>query len=65
MQNGGRNLFHDFSIVAERTKTYTANDYADIMKHLIKRWDIAARDFKSGEAAEAQVTRKGTLAGIC
>ena len=39
-KNGGRNLFADFSAVAESTKTYTAFDYADIMEHLVKRWDI-------------------------
>jgi len=50
----GRNLFADFSAVAERTGTYTAFDYADIMRHLIKRWNIEGRSFKLGEAAEAQ-----------
>ncbi|KAJ9514699.1 hypothetical protein QJQ45_028422 [Haematococcus lacustris] len=53
-----RNLFADFSSVAERTGTYTAFDYADIMQHLITRWRIAERqardDGLSGEAAEAQ-----------
>ncbi|GFH25782.1 stearoyl-ACP-desaturase, partial [Haematococcus lacustris] len=38
-----RNLFTDFSSVAERTGTYTAFDYADIMQHLINRWRIAER----------------------
>nr|ABP57425.1 stearoyl-ACP-desaturase [Haematococcus lacustris]ABU84867.1 stearoyl-ACP-desaturase [Haematococcus lacustris] len=49
-----RNLFTDFSSVAERTGTYTAFDYADIMQHLINRWRIAERQGLSGEAAEAQ-----------
>ncbi|KAL6753176.1 stearoyl-ACP-desaturase [Haematococcus lacustris] len=49
-----RNLFADFSSVAERTGTYTAFDYADIMQHLITRWRIAERQGLSGEAAEAQ-----------
>lgn len=40
--------------MAERTETYTAFDYADIMEHLINRWDIAGRDHKGGDAAEAQ-----------
>lgn len=52
--NKGRNLFADFSSVAERTGTYTAFDYADIMEHLVKRWDVANRSGLSGEAAEAQ-----------
>lgn len=51
----GRNLFADFSAVAEKTGTYTAKDYADIMDHLIARWKVA--DLKgtlTGQAAEAQ-----------
>jgi acyl-[acyl-carrier-protein] desaturase len=45
----------DFSAVAERTGTYTAFDYADIVEHLVQRWKIAERSGLSGEAAEAQV----------
>ncbi len=41
--NPGRNLFADFSTVAERTGTYTAQDYASIMEHLIQRWDVPNR----------------------
>lgn len=26
----------------QATKTYTADDYADIMDHLIKHWNIAS-----------------------
>ena len=44
----------DFSSVAERTGTYTAFDYADIMDHLIDRWAVGKREGLSGEAAEAQ-----------
>jgi len=50
----GRNLFSDFSAVAERTGTYTAFDYASIMEHLIDRWEVGSRQGLSGEAAEAQ-----------
>lgn len=50
----GRNLFADFSSVADRTGTYTAYDYANIMEHLIKRWAIADRAGLTGDAAEAQ-----------
>ena len=35
-----RDLFSDFAAVAERSGVYTADDYADIMEHLIKRWEI-------------------------
>ncbi|KAI7835365.1 hypothetical protein COHA_010727 [Chlorella ohadii] len=52
--NGGRNLFSDFSEVAERTGVYNANDYCDIMEHLIERWDVEHRQGLSGDAAEAQ-----------
>lgn len=44
----------DFSAVAEKTGTYTAMDYADIMEHLCKRWDVANRTGLNGDAAAAQ-----------
>ena len=50
----GRDLFADFATVADSTGTYTAEDYASIMEHLIKRWNIADVNCESGEAAEAQ-----------
>ena len=50
----GRDLFSDFATVADSTGTYTANDYASIMEHLIKRWNIGDLNCESGEAAEAQ-----------
>jgi len=50
----GRNLFADFSAVAERTGTYTAFDYADIVEYLVKKWKVADRSGLNGEAAEAQ-----------
>lgn len=52
-KNTGRALFDDFSTVAERVGVYTASDYADIMEHLIKRWEIEDRNL-SGDAAKAQ-----------
>lgn len=51
--NKGRNLFADFSSVAEKTGTYTAFDYADIMEHLGKRWKLSERTDLTGEACEA------------
>ena len=50
----GRDLFADFAACADSTGTYTAYDYASIMEHLIKRWNIADLEGLSGEAAEAQ-----------
>jgi acyl-[acyl-carrier-protein] desaturase len=35
--NNNRNLFADFSDVAQRLGVYTAQDYAGIMEHLVKR----------------------------
>ncbi|KIY98647.1 acyl-carrier-protein desaturase [Monoraphidium neglectum] len=53
-KNNGRNLFADFSAVAERSGVYTPMDYADIMEFLIKKWKVADRSHESGDAAEAQ-----------
>ena len=38
-----RNLFKDFSEVAEYTGTYTAGDYLDILEHLMKKWKVSSR----------------------
>lgn len=34
------NLYEDFSAVAQNIGVYTAIDYADIIDHLVKRWDL-------------------------
>ena len=52
--NPGNNLFADFSAVAEKTQTYTAFDYADIMEVLIERWNIADIKDLNAEGMEAQ-----------
>jgi len=46
-------LFGHFAIVAQRLNVYTVRDYAAIIEHLVKVWDIAGRSV-SGEAARAQ-----------
>jgi acyl-[acyl-carrier-protein] desaturase len=46
-------LFDHFAIVAQRTNVYTVRDYASIIEHLVKVWDIAGRSV-TGEAARAQ-----------
>lgn len=51
--NGGRNLFNDFSEVAEKLGVYDASDYCDIMEHLISRWEVSNISV-TGDAAEAQ-----------
>ncbi|GFR44285.1 hypothetical protein Agub_g5492 [Astrephomene gubernaculifera] len=48
------NLFQDYASVADGIGVYTANDYAGIVDHLVRKWDIANVRVESGEAAEAQ-----------
>lgn len=43
-------LYTDFSEVAQRLGVYTAIDYADIIEHLVKRWDLENVEGISGEA---------------
>ncbi|KAL4444903.1 hypothetical protein ABPG77_003953 [Micractinium sp. CCAP 211/92] len=52
--NSGRNLFEDFSEVAEGAGVYTAIDYCKIMEHLIQRWRVADLTGLNPKAAEAQ-----------
>jgi acyl-[acyl-carrier-protein] desaturase len=47
-------LFDRFSMVAQKTGTYTAKDYADILEHLVKRWDVEKMTGLSGEGKKAQ-----------
>lgn len=53
-KNEGRNLFSDFSDVAQRLGIYTAEDYVSILEHLNMRWDVAGQTGLSGEAAKEQ-----------
>ena len=46
-------LFDHFAIVAQRACVYTARDYASIIDHLVKAWNIAGRAV-AGKAAQAQ-----------
>jgi len=45
-----QNLYDDFAAVAQRLGVYTAIDYADIIKHLVKRWDLENLEGLSSEA---------------
>lgn len=45
-----QNLYDDFSAVAQKLGVYTAIDYADIIKHLVKRWDLENLEGLSSEA---------------
>lgn len=46
-------LFDHFAIVAQRANVYTVRDYASIIEHLVKAWNIAGRAV-TGKAAQAQ-----------
>lgn len=45
-----KDLYTDFADVAQRLGVYTAIDYADIIEHLVKRWDLANIEGISAEA---------------
>ena len=47
-------LFDSFSIVAQRLGVYTAINYAQIIEHLVKVWDVGNLKGLSGDAARAQ-----------
>lgn len=47
-------LFDHFSAVAQRMGVYTAQDYSDIIDHLVERWKIADLKGLFGDAARAQ-----------
>jgi acyl-[acyl-carrier-protein] desaturase len=46
-------LFDHFAIIAQRAGVYTVHDYAGIIDHLVKTWNVAGRAV-SGKAAKAQ-----------
>lgn len=48
------NLFENFSAVAQRLGVYTAKDYADILEHLVNRWEVAKLKGLSSKGEEAQ-----------
>ncbi|CAM6100002.1 unnamed protein product [Calypogeia fissa] len=47
-------IFSKFSMVAQRTGTYTAKDYADILDHLVQRWNVEKITGLTGEGRKAQ-----------
>lgn len=44
------NLYEDFADVAQRIGVYTAYDYADIIEHLVNRWDLEHIEGLKGDA---------------
>ena len=53
-------LFDHFAVVAQRTNVYTVRDYASIIEHLVKAWDIAGRSV-TGEVGPG--SRRAVSAG--
>lgn len=47
-------LYENFANVAQRIGVYTAVDYADIIDHLVRIWDIENLEGLSGKAAKDQ-----------
>ncbi|XP_062098164.1 stearoyl-[acyl-carrier-protein] 9-desaturase 6, chloroplastic-like [Humulus lupulus] len=47
-------LFHHFSAVAQRLGVYTADDYADILEFLTRRWKLEKMEGLNAEARWAQ-----------
>jgi acyl-[acyl-carrier-protein] desaturase len=45
-----KDLYENFSTVAQRLGVYTALDYAEIIKHLVSTWDLENLEGLSGEA---------------
>jgi acyl-[acyl-carrier-protein] desaturase len=54
MHASDRNLFDDFSSIAERIGVYTSSDYVDIIDHLLERWGVRELRGLSAEGMEAQ-----------
>lgn len=49
-----KDIFEKFSLVAQRTGVYTAKDYADILEHLVKRWNVEKITGLSSRGQRAQ-----------
>lgn len=49
-----RDIFSQFSVVAQRTGAYTFRDYAEVLKHLVEFWSIASIPGLSDEAGRCQ-----------
>lgn len=49
----GASLFKDYAAVAEALGVYQTEDYAQIIEHLVEKWDVGQLSL-SGEAAAAQ-----------
>ena len=55
MKDGtGSDLFEQFSTIAQQLGVYTAKHYAEIVEHLVRRWNVEHLTGLTGEAVEAQ-----------
>lgn len=50
----GKNLFDDFSNIAQSIEVYTASDYANILEYLVKLWGIESISGLTPEAEKLQ-----------
>jgi acyl-[acyl-carrier-protein] desaturase len=50
----GRNLYEQFSNIAQRIGVYSIQDYADIIDHLVNLWKVPSLTNLSGDEAKAQ-----------
>jgi acyl-[acyl-carrier-protein] desaturase len=48
------NIYDKFTTVAQKIGVYTSRDYADIIDHLVARWNVQKLEGLGGEAARAQ-----------
>ncbi|MCO5590541.1 hypothetical protein L7F22_044512 [Adiantum nelumboides] len=49
-----QNIFDKFALVAQKTGVYTARDYADILEHLVERWNVEKLPGLSSRGQQAQ-----------
>ena len=49
-----KDIYEKFALVAQRTGVYTARDYADILEHLVKRWNLEKLEGLSSRGHKAQ-----------
>ena len=60
-KNDNRNLFQDYSDVAQRLGVYTVNDYLSIMEHLISRYELSACCTREGNVITTETYSRTAL----
>src|SRR5205823_2666444 len=51
-------LFDHFAVVAQRSSVYTVHDYAAIIEHLVKTWNVANRQLADIAHPEVGAARR-------